>query len=36
MDTWVTNAVAAGLTPLLQVYYDPSGQTAVSRIPLLP
>ena len=23
MDTWVTNAVAAGLTPLLQVYYAP-------------
>lgn len=23
IDTWVTNAVAAGLTPLLQIYYAP-------------
>ncbi|MBN8868940.1 MAG: hypothetical protein J0H66_03560 [Solirubrobacterales bacterium] len=23
LDTWVTNAVAAGLTPMLQVYYSP-------------
>lgn len=24
LDTWVTNAVGAGLTPLLQVYYSPA------------
>lgn len=24
LDTWVTNAVAAGLTPLLQIYYAPT------------